>query len=131
MYRVTALIPTIQIHLLEATSSNLLARRLAQNQLDLCMIVLTELRETYWAADFLSQLFSNVRKRLDARNETTTTTTEHESDRAIVMTPEWTNSEKELSISEEPISNGSFLPNEFLSNGWNPFLYPPAECNME
>jgi hypothetical protein len=121
----------MQIHLLEATSSNLLARRLAQNQLELCMIVMTELRETYWAADFLSRLFSNVRTKLDARNKTTTTTSEHESGRAIVMTPERTNSEKESSLSEEPISNGLFLPNEFLSNGWNPFLYPPAECNVE
>ena len=43
----TIIIPAMQIHLLDCKSSTASVRRLGYHKLDLCMIVLSELRETY------------------------------------------------------------------------------------
>lgn len=47
----------MQIHLLDLKSSSNLARRLAEHRLQLGMMILAELRETYWGADFTLKLF--------------------------------------------------------------------------
>ena len=59
------MIPTLQIHLLNSVSGDGVAKCLARNQLDNCMIMLRELRPTYWAADFVYLLFSKARRQLD------------------------------------------------------------------
>jgi hypothetical protein len=119
----------MQIHLLGATSSNRLAQRLAQNQINLVMIAMGELRETYWAADFLYRLFSNAQKKLEARQKLPVPA-DSESDHARPMTSVSTVYGGEPSISEEHTVDDLLLPDEFLSNGWNPFLCMPDECGL-
>ncbi|KAF7556348.1 hypothetical protein G7046_g6331 [Stylonectria norvegica] len=63
---VTAMIPALQIHLFESVSSDLVAKRLGRHHLDILMIMLSELRTTYWAADFIYSLFDRARKKLDS-----------------------------------------------------------------
>lgn len=47
----------MQIHLMDSTASRPLAQRLAKSKLDLFMMVLSELRETYWGANFTYNMF--------------------------------------------------------------------------
>lgn len=54
----------MQIHLFDCKSSNSLTRGFGQNKLQLCMLVLQELRETYWGADFMYRLFEHARLKL-------------------------------------------------------------------
>lgn len=58
------MIPAMQIHLFDCKSSSLLLRRVGNHKLDFCMLVLSELRETYWGADFTYLLFERAQKKL-------------------------------------------------------------------
>lgn len=60
------MIPALQVHLLQSISEDPFAKCLARNHLNICMIMLKELRQTYWAADFIHSLFSKARKQIDA-----------------------------------------------------------------
>lgn len=63
LHRITALIPTMQIHLSDCNrSSNSLHRDLARNKLQLCMLFLANVRDTYWSADVMHRLFDRAQK---------------------------------------------------------------------
>ncbi|CEJ83045.1 hypothetical protein VHEMI03077 [[Torrubiella] hemipterigena] len=55
-----ALIPAMQIHLLDCKSTNSLISSLGSNRLQLCMIVLEHLRQTYWSANVMYRLFQGA-----------------------------------------------------------------------
>lgn len=55
-----ALIPAMQIHLLDCKSTNSLISSLGSNKLQLCMIVLENLRQTYWSANVMYRLFQGA-----------------------------------------------------------------------
>ncbi|KAH8125632.1 hypothetical protein LI328DRAFT_151755 [Trichoderma asperelloides] len=57
---ITAMIPAMQIHLYDCKSSNSLIRGLAENKLQLHMLVLSNLRGTYWSADVIYRLFERA-----------------------------------------------------------------------
>ncbi|KAL7895565.1 hypothetical protein HDV63DRAFT_381750 [Trichoderma sp. SZMC 28014] len=57
---ITAMIPAMQIHLYDCKSTNSLIRGLAENKLQLHMLVLSNLRGTYWSADVIYQLFERA-----------------------------------------------------------------------
>lgn len=59
-HRITAMIPAMQIHLYDCKSSNSLTRGLAENKLQLHMLVLSNLRGTYWGADVMYRLFERA-----------------------------------------------------------------------
>jgi hypothetical protein len=63
-FRVTALIPAMQIHLLDCKSSNALVRQFATQKLHVCMLALSELRDTYWGADFVFEMFQRAQNKL-------------------------------------------------------------------
>ncbi|KAF9885366.1 hypothetical protein FE257_012983 [Aspergillus nanangensis] len=57
---ITSLIPSMQIHLYDCRSPNPLVRRFAGQKLELCMLVMSQLRHTYWGADFMFRLFQRA-----------------------------------------------------------------------
>ena len=61
---VAALVPAMQMHLLEATERSALPKTLAVHRLDLCMIALSELRDIYAGAGAVSELFDRAWKKL-------------------------------------------------------------------
>ncbi|KAL7929726.1 hypothetical protein V8C35DRAFT_314642 [Trichoderma chlorosporum] len=68
---ITAMIPAMQIHLFDCKSSNILTRGLAENKLQLHMLVLSNLRGTYWSADVMYRLFDRAQKILKKSNSQT------------------------------------------------------------
>ncbi|KAL3483419.1 hypothetical protein BJX62DRAFT_220306 [Aspergillus germanicus] len=58
------MVPAMQIHLIDCKSSNPFTRKFAASKLELCMLVLSELRHTYWGADFTFKLFEKARAKL-------------------------------------------------------------------
>ncbi|KAJ9418958.1 fungal-specific transcription factor domain-containing protein [Fusarium oxysporum] len=62
-----ALVPPMQFHLLNSTSSKPLIATLGQHSLDLCMLVANELRKTYFGASLLHQLFSQAQTQIRNR----------------------------------------------------------------
>ncbi|KAE9362543.1 hypothetical protein N431DRAFT_391777 [Stipitochalara longipes BDJ] len=61
---ITTLIPAMQIHLIELSSPTPLFRRFGKHKFQLCMMVLSELRSTYWGADAVSKLFEHALARV-------------------------------------------------------------------
>lgn len=55
--RITSMIPAMQIHLADCKSTNSLNRGLGRNKLQLCMLVLSNLKATYWSANVMYRLF--------------------------------------------------------------------------
>lgn len=69
--RITAMIPAMQIHLYDCKSTNSLIRGLAENKLQLHMLVLSNLRGTYWSADVMYRLFEKAQTILNKSNSQT------------------------------------------------------------
>jgi hypothetical protein len=86
--RITAIIPAMQIHLLDCKSSVSLTRRLGNHKLQLCMIVLSELQDTYWGAIFTLKMFRHAQSKLCARFEKDSRPSRHEDgDRIAIAQP--------------------------------------------
>ena len=60
---ITTLIPAMQMHLIEVASPTPLFRRFGNHKFQLCMMVLSELRSTYWGADAVYKLFEHAQTR--------------------------------------------------------------------
>lgn len=58
----------MQIHLIQLSSPTPLSRRLSSHKFELCMIVLSELRNTYWGADAMYKLFEHALARVQKQN---------------------------------------------------------------
>ncbi|KAH8702404.1 fungal-specific transcription factor domain-containing protein [Talaromyces proteolyticus] len=80
-----ALVPTLQIHLLDCVSLRLPVQRLGNCHLDLCMIVVEELKTTYFGAEILFRMFSG------ASRHTTTTAEEQFPQFSDVWSPYFNN----------------------------------------
>ncbi|CZR58718.1 related to cutinase transcription factor 1 beta [Phialocephala subalpina] len=61
---ITSLIPAMQIHLFDCKSTSPLRRGLGKNKLNLCMLVLSQLRDTYWSASVIYRLFERAQTML-------------------------------------------------------------------
>ncbi|KAJ5647266.1 hypothetical protein N7490_003638 [Penicillium lividum] len=68
---ITSLIPAMQIHLFDCKSSSSLQANLAKNRLNLCLLFLESLRDTYWSAGVMYRLFDRARDILANRNNGT------------------------------------------------------------
>jgi hypothetical protein len=55
----------MQLHLFDCKSSTPLRRGLGSNKLSLCMLVLSQLRDTYWSASVIYRLFERAQIMLD------------------------------------------------------------------
>jgi hypothetical protein len=58
----------MQIHLFDCKSSAPLRRGLGKHKLDLCLLVLQQLRNTYWSASVTYRLFARAQALLDKSN---------------------------------------------------------------
>ena len=58
----------MQIHLFDCKSTVPLRRGLGSNKLNLCMLVLSQLRDTYWSASVTYRLFERAQAVLDKSN---------------------------------------------------------------
>ncbi|RFU27236.1 hypothetical protein B7463_g9113, partial [Scytalidium lignicola] len=65
---ITTFIPAMQIHLFDCKSAIPLRRGLGSNKLNLCMLVLSQLRDTYWSASVIYRLFARAQSILDKPN---------------------------------------------------------------
>ncbi|KAJ5517122.1 Transcription factor [Penicillium freii] len=68
-----ALVPTLQIHLLNTTSEKQLVQRIGRHNLKFCMIVIEELKSVYFGAEILSRIFTKAESQI--YNQTLTTAT--------------------------------------------------------
>ncbi|PGH11780.1 hypothetical protein AJ79_04681 [Helicocarpus griseus UAMH5409] len=59
-----ALVPTLQIHLLDATSGKQLVQRMGRHNLEFCMMIVEELRTVYFGAELLSRMFTKAKSRI-------------------------------------------------------------------
>lgn len=58
----------MQIHLFDCKSTVALRRGLGKNKLSLCMLLLSQLRNTYWSASVIFRLFERAQIMLDKSN---------------------------------------------------------------
>ncbi|KIV95672.1 hypothetical protein PV10_03296 [Exophiala mesophila] len=63
----TAMIPAMQLHLYDCKSTRQLVRKFARSKLSECMMIVSELRNTYWGADFTWRLFETAQAILDSQ----------------------------------------------------------------
>ncbi|KAH8125663.1 fungal-specific transcription factor domain-containing protein [Trichoderma asperelloides] len=59
-----AMVPAMQVHLLNSTSAKPLVQRMGHHNLEFCLIVAEELRRTYFGAEILYRMFSYARKQI-------------------------------------------------------------------
>lgn len=60
----------MQIHLFDCKSGNALQANLGRNKMQLCMLILDSLRDTYWSAGVMYRLFDRAQKILGGAIET-------------------------------------------------------------
>lgn len=68
---VSSMMPAMQIHLYEFARSHNLARQHASHNLNLHMMVLSHLKETFWAAEIVHNLFNDALKTLQSKTAST------------------------------------------------------------
>ncbi|KAL4894187.1 fungal-specific transcription factor domain-containing protein [Aspergillus ambiguus] len=59
-----ALVPALQIHLLDATSPKQMVQRMGRHNLEFCMMVIEELKSVYFGAEILSRMFTKAKNRI-------------------------------------------------------------------
>jgi hypothetical protein len=59
-----ALVPALQIHLLDTTSEKQLVQRMGRHNLEFCMMVIEELKSVYFGAEILSRMFTRAKSRI-------------------------------------------------------------------
>ncbi|KAJ5158890.1 Transcription factor [Penicillium coprophilum] len=59
-----ALVPTLQIHLLDTTSEKQLVQRMGRHNLKFCMMVIEELKSVYFGAEILSRMFTKAESQI-------------------------------------------------------------------
>ncbi|KAH7080110.1 putative Zn(II)2Cys6 transcription factor [Paraphoma chrysanthemicola] len=68
-----ALVPTLQIHLLDYASPKPMIQRMGHQHLELCMIVIEELKKTLFGAEILFRMFTKAQKQISYRRSPTFT----------------------------------------------------------
>ena len=63
-----ALVPTLQVHLLHSVSPRKSVQYLGCHELDLCMMVVNELKVTYFGAEILYRLFTRARETINSKH---------------------------------------------------------------
>ncbi|RKK27572.1 hypothetical protein BFJ67_g16053 [Fusarium oxysporum f. sp. cepae] len=104
-----ALVPPMQFHLLNSTSSKPLIATLGQHSLDLCMLVANELRKTYFGASLLHQLFSQAQTQIRNRQALQETP----KDTRLAMTNRETQT---TCLSHGPIQSQDFTNTDIIRN---------------
>ncbi|KAI1025287.1 hypothetical protein LB504_010020 [Fusarium proliferatum] len=82
-----ALVPTLQIHLLHSVSPRKLVHRLSCHRLDMCMMVVQEIKATYFGAEILYRLFTRAREVTSVRRRVQETPPPAGTDESAVVMP--------------------------------------------
>jgi hypothetical protein len=97
------MIPAMQIHLYDCKSANSLIRGLAENKLQLHMLVLSNLRGTYWSADVMYRLFERAQTILKKSNSQAPKPNKNSNDRiGRVAASESNNGRDFIQIQQQP-----------------------------
>jgi hypothetical protein len=124
------MLPPMQIHLLEYTSDSFLRQKLAENQLNMCMLVMTELQKTYWAADFAFKFYSEARdKQTVIRQQRLLLGNNESADKprqGIGKQKGQQSPRNQFDINDDPLLLQAFLPND-----WNLFAMLPEISENE
>lgn len=83
-----ALVPTLQVHLLRSVSQRKLVHRLGCHQLDLCMMVVREIKVTYFGAEILHRLFTRARDVINSRDRVLESPTPARTEESGLVIPE-------------------------------------------
>ena len=78
----------MQIHLFDCKSSDPLICGLGNNKLHLCMLVLSNLRETYWSAGVMYRLFEKAQEILNRPNPNTLDTSKKTTSGSTLAQPQ-------------------------------------------
>ncbi|KAE8409166.1 fungal-specific transcription factor domain-containing protein [Aspergillus pseudonomiae] len=62
-----ALVPALQIHLLDATSEKQMVQRMGRHNLEFCMMVIEELKSVYFGAEILARMFTKAKNWINYR----------------------------------------------------------------
>ncbi|KAH8423433.1 uncharacterized protein LDX57_001194 [Aspergillus melleus] len=68
-----ALVPALQIHILDTTSERQLVQRMGRQNLEFCMMVIEELKPVYFGAEILSRMFTKAKSRIYSKTFPSTT----------------------------------------------------------
>lgn len=120
------MIPAMQIHLFDCKSANTLIRGLAENKLQLHMLVLSNLRGTYWSADVMYRLFERAQMILKRGSSQTQKSDKNPLDqpgRVAVPTSESTNDERFIHAQHQ-------LPLQPPPDGVSMLMMPEATMMM-
>ncbi|KAM0449428.1 hypothetical protein ACHAO4_007446 [Trichoderma viride] len=77
-----AMVPAMQVHLLNSTSAKPLVQRMGHHNLEFCLVVAEELRRTYFGAEILYRMFSYAGKQIRDRRTGGDTRTDKQDSRA-------------------------------------------------
>jgi hypothetical protein len=112
----------MQIHLFDCKSAVSLRRGLGKNKLSLCMLVLSQLRDTYWSASVIFRLFERAQVMLDKSKST------HDASTPDKSTATLNNAEIPSVNSSKDIAGG-YQQHQQLSNNQHQ-LQDPANNGM-
>ena len=62
--RCIALVPALQIHLLDTKSEKQLVQQMGRHNLEFCMMVIEELKTVYFGAEILSRMFTKAKSQI-------------------------------------------------------------------
>ncbi|KAI7977559.1 hypothetical protein EIK77_000509 [Talaromyces pinophilus] len=62
-----ALVPALQIHLLDATSQKQMVQRMGRHNLEFCMMIIEELKSVYFGAEILARMFTKAKNWINHR----------------------------------------------------------------
>jgi len=131
---VTAIMSAAQIHLFEIKQSEGLARQYASHHFNLHILVLSQLRRTYWTADHQHKLFTETLKAVENGELNPPVTATTSNNPTAVATPSHQDQSYGIDAAQSPdcggfgnTSTGRALEDFFLSFNPNPFISLPTD----
>ncbi|KAH7086425.1 putative Zn(II)2Cys6 transcription factor [Paraphoma chrysanthemicola] len=113
-----ALVPTLQIHLLDYASPRTIIQRMGHQHLELCMIVVEELKKTLFGAEILFRMFTKARKQISDRRSTTFTAVPLVSQDEPLTSPSFAPADTMIDITQDEGRNPEYDLGVF-STMWN------------
>jgi hypothetical protein len=120
----------MQTHLLESMSSDPLIKKVGLNKLDLCMMIMSQLEETYPAATLIRGLFLEAIDKVHSQNHQSMKLSQN--DTFMLATPntsDTASSDMETMFAVD--NNNALLANTALFDFWDPYFMPSPDDVQE
>jgi hypothetical protein len=125
----------MQIHLIELSSPTPLFRRFGNHKFQLCMMILSELRSTYWGADAVSKLFEHALARVQKPDSPTNSSHKAARSDSNTVPLQQTPASVAFPPTQHDISTGDLQsysnPDWFMWDENNPFSIVPDEVSQQ